>query len=237
MSKFKTSAVYKVTKEAKGTDLELGKLYLKNVPVTFAQVLKPGKKFNSDDKAYSTNVFIDSDTMGKLDEIGINKELAEVGVTKIKKGKNRGKIKYPLDEHNENYEGMFAAQFSRDVVKRNPDGEITKKLQPLKVIDLEGNPFEKEVGNGSICHVVMFAYRNAEEMLVLTLDTVVVLEHVPYEKADGFYDEELGITIKSTKTEDTSEELDEELVNSSEEEGYVEPEGDSGDSKDKGCPF
>ena len=77
MSKFKTNAVYKVTKPAKGQDAELGSLYLTKVPVTFAQVIKPGNKYNSEDKAYSMNIFIDSSTMNKLDEIGINKELSE----------------------------------------------------------------------------------------------------------------------------------------------------------------
>lgn len=237
MSKFKTNAVYKVTKPAKGQDAELGSLYLTKVPVTFAQVIKPGKKYNSEDKAYSMNIFIDASTMNKLDEIGINKELSEVGVTKIKKGKNRGSIKYPLNEHNENYEGMFAAQFSRDVVKRNAEGEIVKKRTPLKVVDSEGNPFKEEVGNGSVCSVKLFAYRNSDEMLVLMLDTVVVIDHVPYEKADGYYDEELGITIKTSEDKESSNDIDEELISGSDsDDDYVDPDSDSDDGDD-GCPF
>ncbi len=167
MSNFETDVVYKVTQEAKGKSLELGNLYLKNVPVTFAQVLKPGKKYNSDDTAYSVNVFIDADTKEKLEDIGLNKELCEVGVTKIKKGQNRGEVKYKLDEHNSPYKGMFAAQFSRNTVKRNSEGEVVKELAPLKVVDSKGQPFTEEVGNGSICHVKMFAYLNTEEMLVV----------------------------------------------------------------------
>ncbi len=213
MSKFKTDVVYKVTQEAKGKDLELGYLYFKNVPVTFAQALKPGKKYNSEDTTYSLNLFINSDTKDKVEKIGLNKELAEVGVTKVKKGKNRGNIKYPLDEHNTPYGGMFAAQFTRDTVKRNADGEIIKTRTPLKVVDSQGNPFTEEVGNGSVCHIKLFTYRNQDEMLVVMLDTVVVLEHIPYVREESFYDEELGITVQpSESTQDsTGSSIDPEL--------------------------
>ncbi|MBR7342231.1 hypothetical protein, partial [Klebsiella pneumoniae] len=43
----------------------------------------------------------------------------------------------------------------------------------------------------------MFAYRNADNMLVVMLDTVVVREHVAYSRDGDYYDEELGITIKA----------------------------------------
>jgi hypothetical protein len=209
MTKFNTDVVYKVTKEAKGKDLELGNLYFKNVPVTFAQVLKAGKKFNSEDTAYQLHLFINKDTMDKLEEIGLNKEMAEVGVTKIKKGSNRGNIKYKLDEHNENYKGMFAASFSRDTVKRNKTtGEFIKDIAPLKVVGAEGNPFTEEVGNGSICHVKMFSYKNEEGMLVVMLDTVVVLQHVPYTgKGGDFFDDELGLSVKATDKPEVDPEL------------------------------
>ena len=197
MSKFKTAVKYTVTQEAKGNKLEMGNLYFKNVPVTFAQVLNPGKKYNSDDTAYQFNLFIDAETKDALDEIGLNKEMAEVGVTKIKKGSNRGQVKYKLDEHNSEYEGMFAAQFARNTVKRDDKGAIVKEYSPLKVVDAEGKPFTENVGNGSICNVRMFAYRNAEDMLVVMPDVMVVVEHVPYEEGGDYYDEELGITVSA----------------------------------------
>lgn len=199
---FKTDVVYKQTQEAKGKDLEMGNLYFKNVPVTFAKVLAPAKKYQSEDTAYQLNLFIDKETMAKVEEIGLNKEFAEVGVTKIKKGANRGQVKYKLDEHNTPYAGMFAAQFERKTIKRNKEGVEVKKYEPLKVVDAKGEAFAQEVGNGSICTVKMFAYRNEEAMLVVMMDTVVVLEHVPYVKESSSFDEELGITIKSpTKPE------------------------------------
>lgn len=205
MSKFNTDVVYKVTQEKKGKSFEIGNLYFKNVPVTFAQVLKPGKKYQSEDTAYQLNLFINKDTADKVTEIGLNKELAEVGVTKIKKGQNRGELKYKLDEHNAPYAGMFAAQFTRNTVKRDKEGAITKNYEPLKVVDTDGNPFTKEIGNGSVCHVKLFAYRNEEDMLVVMLDTVVVVEHVPYTKGGDNFDAELGINIKSSPAPQTVE--------------------------------
>lgn len=197
MSKFNTDVVYKITKEKKGTSLELGNLYFKNVPVTYAQVHKPAKKWQSEDTAYQMNVFINKDTMGKVEDLGVNKEFAEVGVTKKKKGANRGQFKFPQEGANENYGGMFAVQLSRNTVKRDKQGDVVKEYEPLKVIDSEGNAFTQDVGNGSVCTVKLFTYRNAEDMLVLMMDTVMVVDHVPYEGGDGSggYDDEMGVTI------------------------------------------
>lgn len=213
MSKFKTSVVYKVTQEAKGKKSELGNLYLKNVPVTYAQILKPGKKYNSEDTAYTMNVFIDSATKDRLDTIGLNKEWSEVGVTKIKKGTNRGQIKYKLEGANTDYKGMFATQLVRNTVKRNAEGELVKEYGPLVVIGPGRKDFTQDVGNGSVCTVKLFAYRNEEDMLVVMMDTVAVLEHVPYEKDGDYYDEELGIPIIADK----KDKVDPELVESVEE--------------------
>ena len=195
MSKqYKTDAVYKIIKEAKGKDLEQGNLYLMNVPVTFAAVIKATKKYQSEELAWQTNLFVDKETKAKLDDIGINKEFAEVGVTKIKKGANRGNLKYPLNEHNEAYAGMFAAQFGRDVL--NKKGE---PRTPIKVVSPDGEVFTKDVGNGSICNIKMYGYRNEDGMLVVMLDTVVVVDHVPYERSEGLHDDILGVTIKAKK--------------------------------------
>lgn len=203
MSKFKTDVTYKVVNEAKGGSLETGNLYFMGVPLTYAKVLAPSKKYGSEDTAYQLNLFINADTMEKLEEIGINKEFAEVGVTKIKKGVNRGKIKYELNDTHKDFEGMFAAQFSRDTVKRGKDGEVVKKYVPLKVLDAKGRPFDQEIGNGSVCNIKTFAYRNSDGMLVVMLDTVVVVNHVPYirESSDSF-DEVLGLNIRANTVAD-----------------------------------
>ncbi len=198
MSKYKTDVIYKIIKEAKGKDLEQGNLYFMNVPVTFAQIIKPGKKYQSEDLAWQLNLFVDQATKDKLDDIGINKELAQVGVTKIKKGGNRGNLKYPLDEHNKEFGGMWGAQFGRDVLNKN-----RQPRTPLKTISPDGEDFTKEVGNGSVCNVKMYGYRNEDNMLVVMLDTVVVVDHVAYERGDGFHDDILGVTIKKKEVEES----------------------------------
>lgn len=213
MSKYKTDVVYKVTKEAKGNSPEMGYLYIKNAPVTFASVLKPNKKHKSEDLAYQLNVFVNSDTNDKLTEIGVNKTFAEVGVTKKTKGENRGQVKYPLDEHNKDFEGMFAAQLVRETVKRDKkSGELLKEFAPLKVVDAEGNPFTQEVGNGSVCTLKIFCYRS-DGMLNTQLETVVVVDHVPFVRNGGdSFDEELGITVRSGSKSEVAE-SDSELSN------------------------
>lgn len=201
----KTSVKYVVSQAAAGNKLEMGYLYFKNVPVTYAKIHESSKKMNSEDKAYQMNIFIDADTMEAVEELGVNKNFSQVNVTKISKGLNRGKLKFPVKDADGNptanapYEGMFATQLSRETVKRDKKtNEIVKEYEPLKVVDTEGNPFTADVGNGSICHVKLFVYRNTEGMLNTMMDTVVVVDHVEYVKAgnDG-YDEELGITVKS----------------------------------------
>lgn len=199
MSNYNTDVVYKVTKEKKGKGLELGNLYFKNVPVVYAQVHKPGKKYESEDTAYALTLFINQDTMDKVEEIGVNKEFAEVGKTKLKKGPNRGNLKFPVEGEYENYGGMYATQVKRDTVKRDKDGQITKHYAPLTVIDTEGELFTQDVGNGSVCTVKLFCYRNADDMLVMMMDTVQVIEHVPYEGGGDSFDEEMGVKIPTTQ--------------------------------------
>jgi hypothetical protein len=76
---------------------------------------------------------------------------------------------------------MIGAQFNRKTVKRNPkDNSIVKTYEPLKVVDSEGNTFTDDIGNGSVCTIKMFAYRNTEDMLVVMMDTVKVIDHIPY---------------------------------------------------------
>lgn len=206
MSTFNTSVKYVITQEAVGNKLEMGYLYFKNVPTTYAKIHEAGKKMNSEDKAYQMNIFIDADTMAAVEELGVNKNFSQVNVTKISKGLNRGKLKFPVKDAEGNptanapYEGMFATQLSRETVKRDKKtNEIVKEYEPLKVVDAQGNLFTADVGNGSIVSVKVFCYRNSENMLNTMMDTVVVIDHVPYVKAEGSdgYDPELGITVKS----------------------------------------
>jgi hypothetical protein len=51
------------------------------------------------------------------------------------------------------------------------------------VVDKDGKDWDKSkaIGNGSIVTVKCFGYRNQDEQLVVSLNLVMVVEHVPYE--------------------------------------------------------
>ena len=179
-------------------------LYLKNVPVFFAQVLEPVKKYQSEDLAYQFTVFVDSDTREKLelpvdeDGVAINKELKEVGKDRNKKKQ----LKYPLESQLKEGKGT-----AYDIV----DGmhgmglslnDLTKagKKSILKVVDADGKDWDKSkaIGNGSKVHVKCFGYRNVDEQLVVFPNLIVVVEHVPYEGGNSggmVEDNVLGVTV------------------------------------------
>ena len=185
-------------------DLETFNLYLKNVPVFYPVVHEPKLKYNSTDKEFSVTVFIDELTKDKLeDEVAVNKTFAKVGVTKTSKPPKR--VKYPLSSQAEegklNYdevEGMWGFTVTRP--------EFSKKgnKQTVNVIDKDGNAFTENVGNGSVCNIKLFCYKNRDGQLVVTLDTLQVIEHVAYETAassDSIDDDVLGVSYKVKKAE------------------------------------
>ena len=188
-------------------------LYLKNVPVFFAQVLEPTKKYQSEDLAYQLTVFVDSDTREKLelpvdeDGVAINKELKEVGKDRNKKKQ----IKYPLESQLKEGKGT-----AYDLV----DGlhgmglslnDLTKagKKSILKVVDADGKDWDKTkaIGNGSKVHVKCFGYRNVDEQLVVFPNLIVVVEHVPYEGGSGgiVEDSVLGISVDMSSAYEDNE--------------------------------
>ena len=185
-------------------DLETFNLYLKNVPVFYPVVHEAKKKYQSEEKEFSVTVFIDEQTKDKLeDEVAVNKTFAKVGVSKTSKPPKR--VKYPLssqaDEGKLNYdevEGMWGFTVTRP--------EFSKKgnKQTVNVIDKDGNAFTENVGNGSVCNIKLFAYKNRDGQLVVTLDTVQVIDHVPYEQkgaADSVVDDVLGVSYQVKKVE------------------------------------
>ena len=188
-------------------------LYLKNVPVFFAQVLEPAKKYQSEDLAYQFTVFVDSDTREKLelpvdeDGVAINKELKEVGKDRNKKKQ----IKYPLESQLKEGKGT-----AYDIV----DGlhgmglslnDLTKagKKSILKVVDADGKDWDKTkaIGNGSKIHVKCFGYRNQDEQLVVFPNLIVVVEHVPYEGNSGgvVEDSVLGVSVDMSSAYEDNE--------------------------------
>lgn len=188
----------------KSGTLETCNLYIKDAIVFYAVVHEPKKKYQSEDCEYSVTVFVDEATKDKLlDEVMVNKTFAQVGKDKTSKPPRR--IKYPLssqiEEGKVNYdvvEGMFGFTVAKP--------EFSKKGNPMtvNVIDKEGRAFTENVGNGSVCTLKLFGYRNQDNQLVVTLDTLQVIEHVPYEvKAaiDSVEDDVLGVSYKVKKAE------------------------------------
>lgn len=198
-------------------------LYLKNVPVFFAQVLEPVKKYQSEDLAYQFTVFVDSDTREKLelpvdeDGVAINKELKEVGKDRNKKKQ----LKYPLEGQLKEGKGT-----AYDIV----DGmhgmglslnDLTKagKKSILKVVDADGKDWDKTkaIGNGSKVHVKCFGYRNVDEQLVVFPNLIVVVEHVPYEGggAGGMVEDSvLGVSVDMSSAYEANEPTAQSIVDS-----------------------
>jgi hypothetical protein len=184
--------------------LETVNLYIKDATVFYAVVHEPKKKYQSEDREYSVTVFVDEETKDKLlDEVMVNKSFALVGKDKTSKPPRR--IKYPMSSQAEegkvNYDvvkGMYGFTVAKP--------EFSKKGNPMSVnvIDAEGKAFTENVGNGSVCTLKLFGYRNQDNQLVVTLDTLQVLEHVPYEQkaaAESVEDDVLGVSYKVKKAD------------------------------------
>ena len=193
----------------KSGTLETFNVYVLNAPVFYAAVHTPKSKYQSTDKEFSLTAFVDEATKDKLlDEVMLNKGFALVGKDKTTKPPRR--VKYPLssqvEEGKTNYdvvEGMYGFGLAKP--------EFSKKgnAMTVNVIDTEGKAFTQDIGNGSVCTLKLFGYRNPEGQLTVTLDTVQVIEHVPYEgktSADSVDDDVLGVSYKVKKASQPSEE-------------------------------
>lgn len=178
-------------------------LYLKNVPVYYAKVLEVSKKYQSDENEYQMTVFVDTETREKLelpvDENGVavNKQLFEVGKDRNKKKQ----IKFPLESQLKDGKGMAYDAVAGMHGMSLSLNEFTKKGNKaiLKVVDADGKDWDKTkaIGNGSIVHVKCFGYRNQDDQLVVSLNLVVVVKHVPYEGNTGGMVEDsiLGVSV------------------------------------------
>lgn len=194
----------------KSGTLETFNVYVLNAPVFYAAVHTPKSKYQSTDKEFSLTAFVDEATKDKLlDEVMLNKGFALVGKDKTTKPPRR--VKYPLssqvEEGKTNYdvvEGMYGFGLAKP--------EFSKKgnAMTVNVIDTEGKAFTQDIGNGSVCTLKLFGYRNPEGQLTVTLDTVQVIEHIPYEgktSADSVDDDVLGVSYKVKKVEAKQEEV------------------------------
>lgn len=193
--------------------LETLNIYIKNAVVFYAAVHTPKKKYQVEEKEFSAQVFVDEEAKDRLlDEVMVNKTFAEVGVTKTSKPPR--KIKFMLSSQAE--EGKV----NYDVVKglwgfSVAKPEFSKKGNPMSVnvIDLEGEAFTDNIGNGSVVNLKLFGYKNVEGQVVVTLDTVQVVDHIPYESravSDSVEDDVLG-SYKVKKVEAKAEEPKQEV--------------------------
>lgn len=174
-----------VKDQPKSGTLETLNIYVMGAKVFYPVVHAPKNKYQSTDREYSITVFIDEAAKDKLlDEVLVNKTFSQVGVCKTSKPPRR--IKYPLSSqveegkvHYDEVDGLFGFNVTK--------AEFSKQGKPMtiNVIDKDNKPFDENVGNGSVCNIKMFAYRNQDGQAVVMLDTVQVIEHVPYEAKEG----------------------------------------------------
>lgn len=191
--------------------LENFHVYITNAVVFFASVHEPKLKYQSQDKEFGATVFVNEEVKDKLlDEVMLNKTFSEVGVTKTSKPPR--KIKFPLsnqvEEGKANYD-LVKGLWGFTVAK--PEFSKAGNRQAVNVIDTEGNAFTENVGNGSVCTLKLFGYKNQDGQLVVTLDTMQVVEHVAYEgrsgSSDSVEDEVLGsYKVKKVEAKPAEEE-------------------------------
>lgn len=166
----------------KSGTLETANVYIKNAVVFYAAVHEAKLKYQSTDKEFSATVFVDEEAKDRLlDEVMVNKSFSQVGITKTSKPPR--KIKYALssqvEEGKANYDlvdGLWGFNIAKP--------EFSKKGLPMNVnvIDTDGNAFTENVGNGSVVNLKLFGYKNQDGQLTVTLDTMQVVDHVPYEQ-------------------------------------------------------
>lgn len=193
----------------KSGTLETFNVYILNTPVFYAKVHDVKFKYQSTtDKEYSLTSFVDEETKDKLlDEVMLNKTFAQVGKDKTSKAPRR--IKFPLssqvEEGKTNYD-VVDGLFGFTVAK--PEFSKAGNKMSVNVIDKDGAEFTADIGNGSVCTLKLFGYKNQDGQLTVTLDTVQVIEHVPYENkgGDGSIEDDVLGSYKVKKAEPKAEE-------------------------------
>jgi len=225
----------------KSGTLDAVNLYIKDAVVFYPSVHEPKLKYNSTDKEFSATVFVDEETKDKLlDEVMVNKSFFLVG--KDKTSRPPRKIKFPLssqvEEGKVNYdlvEGMYGFNVAKP--------EFSKKgnRMTVNVIDKDGNAFTENVGNGSKVNLKLFGYKNQDNQLVVTLDTMQVIEHVPYEQkgaADSVVDDVLGVSYQVKKAEPVDQEAPQEQAKpAAKPQAKAEPVPSYDDFDEESLPF
>lgn len=196
----------------KSGTLETANVYIKNAVVFYAAVHEAKLKYQSTDKEFSATVFVDEEAKDNLlDVVMVNKSFSQVGITKTSKPPR--KIKFPLSSQVEEGKGNYDlvdGLWGFNIAKP----EFSKKGLPMSVnvIDTEGNAFTENVGNGSVVNLKLFGYKNMDGQLTVTLDTMQVVEHVPYEQkgSAGEVEDDILGSYKVKKVEAKAVEKEEE---------------------------
>lgn len=214
----------------KSGTLETANVYIKNAVVFYAAVHEPKLRYQSTDKEFSATVFVDEEAKDNLiDVVMVNKNFAQVGVTKTTKPPRR--LKYPLssqvEEGKANYDlvdGLWGFNIAKP--------EFSKKGLPMNVnvIDTEGNAFTENVGNGSVVNLKLFGYKNQDGQLTVTLDTMQIVKHVAYEQkgSAGEVEDDILGSYKVKKVEAKVVEQEQETPKKPK---VVEPESDIEESE------
>lgn len=180
-------------------------VYFKNVPIYYAKVQEAAPKYQDPDhKEYSLDIFIDDDSLEKLDELIVNKQTFKVGVDK-NKFKN---VKYPEDTF-ELVKGLNGLKLSLPELKK--DGTANRLL-----VVKDKAEFKELLGNGTVVTIKCSGWRNKEGLLNISPRIISVVDHVPYEKGPvRIKDDILGIDIELEEPK-TEAELDQIEVNDDE---------------------
>jgi hypothetical protein len=121
----------------------------------------------------------------------INVELDAAGVKTVKDAGMGHRLK-------ETEEGTKYIQLKRKEKKYT--GELR---EPPKVIDAETNAFKGLIGNGSKVKVLAYTYDNKQtKKSEAMLDTVQVLELVPYKRKQDFEPVEGGMVVRDNTQDD-----------------------------------
>lgn len=170
-------------------------VYLFNVPVAYAAVFKPTAKYQApNDFEFKATAFLTAEQRAFLeDEVLVNKTIAEVDKDRNKKRA----IKYS----SENFpyaEGLHGISLTKPAKSKKGD---PNSVTVIEIVDGKSVPFEQDIGNGSVCTIKLWGYRNQDNLLNVQLDTIVVGEHVPYQRGSGgvIEDDILGVTYETKR--------------------------------------
>jgi hypothetical protein len=132
---------------------------LKNVRVKYAKLIRPGAAFDEGQPdLWSVNMYVTTEDEGKLFALGVSPK---------------------TDKEDQAFY----------VAKRNVTSKTGAPVKPPSLVDAKKQPVTEEVGNGSVCNIAVtpFAWKKgAKTGVILYLNAVQVINHVPFGNFDPF---------------------------------------------------